>query len=76
MRFEDGWVIIALLEMMPHFLDLILNTAFMFSVNFLIFEDASYKKSTKNNMVLPCFLDIDMLFEHEPWYYHVFTCYD
>lgn len=36
-RFEDGRVIIALLEMMPHFLDLILNTAFVtFAVNFLI----------------------------------------
>ncbi len=58
-RFEDRWVIIALLEMMPHFLDLILNTAFMFAVSFwiawnsfCIFQDTSYKESSKNNMVL------------------------
>lgn len=48
MRFEDGRVIIALLEMMPHFLDLILNTFVTFAVHFLIVETfcAFYTKNT------------------------------
>lgn len=71
--FQDGRVIIALLEMMPHVLDLILNTVFMFAVHFLIawnsfciFKDASFKKVPKITWYCVCVCVILMLFEHIP----------